>query len=186
MSNVMNSAGHPNRLRHVLQFQLEKWPQGRKIQVSTLNCLQSNQIFEGEKRKKLSKMNTAPVFKRSFHIKTSNDLDAAVSISKKVKRYDKNSSRQILDNLQASSAPTAATQVVRVFWSFWLFEALQEQPTMTPRPGQVKINQANVDNLQLLCFLQFSTVQLFRVWPWFLTGTHTKCPQQLWRRTSKV
>ena len=60
-------------------------------------------------------MNVAPVLRRLFHINTSKDLDATVSISKKVKKYDKNSSRQILDNLQASSAPTAATQVVRVF-----------------------------------------------------------------------
>ena len=60
-------------------------------------------------------MNVAPVLRRSFHTNTLKDLDATVSISKKVKKYDKNSSRQILDNLQASSAPTAAKQVVRVF-----------------------------------------------------------------------
>ena len=59
-------------------------------------------------------MNVAPVLRRSFHTNTLKDLDATVSISKKVKKYDKNSSRQILDNLQASSAPTAAKQVVRV------------------------------------------------------------------------
>ena len=60
-------------------------------------------------------MNVAPVLSRLFLINTSKDLDVTVSISKKVKKYDKNSSRQILDNLQASSAPTAAKQVVRVF-----------------------------------------------------------------------
>ena len=50
MSNVMmNSAGHPNRLRHVLQFQLEKWPQGWEVQVSTLTCVFQKQMQRWEK-----------------------------------------------------------------------------------------------------------------------------------------
>ena len=42
-------SGNTNWHRHVLQFQLEKWPQGWEVQVSTLTCVFQKQMQRWEK-----------------------------------------------------------------------------------------------------------------------------------------
>ena len=83
--------------------------------------------------------------------------------------------RQILADLQNSSAPTTVNQV-NYFFDLCFEKPLQEPFLMTPRPGFDKVSLIKIDKTEL--YIRVSHLSLI--------GTHTKCLQLQWQKTSKV
>ena len=103
-------------------------------------------------------------------------------------RHSNSFTRQILADLQNSSAPTTVNQV-NCFFDL-CFEkpftgATSDDPSAWLRQGDfIKFDKINLRNR--VNRTVDKTEVLIRVSHWSLIGTHTKCLQLQWQKTSKV